>query len=280
MRNNYYFIVHEDGKVKLLDMDGNEAMNKIFLNLSSSIHKDLVIAGKDEEGWNAFSIKDNGKKLCKRSFGGWCTYIGPRGDNVYFIGTESDSTCNLYTPDGEPVCKEMNFDGMSSFYLGSFITVTKNKKENILTFDGKIVSEKWYDKIETSFIVSEYKPFFVVRDEGKESFLNVFTGKDMGMWFDKVEDFPYGDKVTKVFKDNKVNMISFEGELMLDTWYDDVKKGTYDFYLVKENGKYNIIFKGKLYLEQWADAISFDYSNVYITIGEQSYSIDIIDNLL
>jgi hypothetical protein len=186
----------------------------------------------------------------------------------------------LYTPDGEPVCKEMNFDGMSSFYLGSFITVTKNKKENILTFDGKIVSEKWYDKIETSFIVSEHNPFFVVRDEGKESFLNVFTGKDMGMWFDKVEDFPYGDKVTKVFKDNKVNMISFEGELMLDTWYDDVKKGTYDFYLVKENGKYNIIFKGKLYLEQWADAISFDYSNVYITIGEQSYSIDIIDNLL
>jgi hypothetical protein len=104
------------------------------------------------------------------------------------------------------------------------------------------------------------------------------TRKPLDKWFDKVVPFSYGDKETKVYENDKVNLLNINGEILLPEWVDDFKKGYYDFYIVMKDGKENIWCEGQYLLDEWALKIEHDYRNFYIEYeNNDSYTLNIFD---
>ena len=276
-KDDYYISVLENGRFTLLDTKLNNFLGKTFLRLGTITVREEFLTIKDEEGWNVISLKKNGKKMCKRSFENYCTILGEVEGQLYFSGSDQNGS-DVYRADGELVGEKMDYSNISSIYGDNFIYVQKNGKENILTLDGNLLCDEWYDGIERRFYMSENQPLIKIKDNGKESFFNIMTRKPLNKWFDKVMPFPYGDRNTKVYENDKVNLINVNGEILLPEWVDDFKKGTYDFYIVMKNGKENIWSEGQYLLDEWALKIECDYRNFYIEYeNNDSYTLSIFD---
>jgi hypothetical protein len=241
------------------------------------IHDEFLTV-KDNDGWNVISLKDKGKKMCKRSFEQYCTYLGEVDGQHYFSGSNKKG-CNVYTADGEPICPTMHFDSISSIYNNKWVYVISSQKENILTLNGELLSDDtWYDKIQRVFFISETNPLIKISDDGKESFFNIITRKPINKWFDKVETFPYNDNQTRIYDKGKINLLNNNGEIVFPEWVDDLKKGTYDFYIVTKDGKQNVWYNDSYLLDEWALEITCDYRNMYITYeNNDSYKLDVFN---
>jgi hypothetical protein len=277
-KDNYYISVLENGRFTLLDTKLNNFLGKTFLRLGTIIIRDEFLTVKDEEGWNVISLKKNGKKMCERSFENYCTLLGEVEGQLYFGGSDKNGS-NVYRANGELVGEMMNYTSLSSIYGEKYIYVQKNGKENILTLDGELLSnDEWYDGIEHRFYISETNSLLKIKNDGKESFFNIMTRKPLDKWFDKVVPFSYGDKETKVYENDKVNLLNINGEILLPEWVDDFRNGCYDFYIVMKDGKENIWWQGQYLLDEWALKIENDFRNFYIEYNNNdTYTLNIFD---
>ena len=138
------------------------------------------------------------------------------------------------------------FDGVDSFQNG-FAVVLLNDKKNLISTEGKLVSNQWFDGVD-----SFQNGFAIVKLNDKWNLINTEGKLVSNQWFDCASDFRDGFAV--VLLNNKWNFINTEGKLVSNQWFDGVSCFQDGFAIVKLNDKKNLInTESKLVSNQWFD---------------------------
>lgn len=145
------------------------------------------------------------------------------------------------------------------------------EKYNILHFN-KLLLDTWLDWIQHfPFFIDKFDGSVAVRWNGKENFYNLYTqrfvyDKPNKEWFDKVGTYNF--KGSLVIKDNKCNILTFDGKILCDNWFDEIICDD-KYHQVKLNGQWNFInANGKLISKTWFDSVDPFYDK-----GGQSQAI-------
>lgn len=275
-----FYVVQDNGEEMLVDEQLNDVLQKKYKKIRTSIGIEDSIRVKDNEGWNIVLLSNPSETFCKKSFKKDCHYIGEKNGIRYCIGVNGDTDAtNLYNKDGEALCKEMNFDEVTIIYNKYGIYVKKNHMMNILSFEGEILSDVWFNDMVTTYYVSEDVPFNIVTLGSKKTFFNLATRKFIEHLFDDVTEFGYYEQTT-VKNDGLYNIINTEGDIMLDKWYVSIEAISYGSFIVTdENKQKNIVKDGKYKLKEWADDIVERNCYMYITYGDNLFKKNLLDIL-
>jgi hypothetical protein len=171
----------------------------------------------------------------------------------------------------------MDFDEVSSIYSNKYIFVTKDLKSNILTIEGELLCDEWYDNIKRQYSINEMEPFIVIEKNGGKSLFNVLTRKPLNVWGDYIENFQYGENETIIGRDGKENLVNKDGNFLFSEWVDGIKKcGVFDCYIIEKHNKSNLWRNNKFLFDEWYDSIT--YNSPFICINDEHY-LDIIEIL-
>ena len=145
-------------------------------------------------------------------------------------------------------------------YCGNFknglAVVELNKKDNFITQDGKLLSNRWFD-VAYNF----HEGFAVVMLNGRWNFINQEGKLLSNQWFDECGEFNNGFAIVRL--NEKDNFITQDGRFLSDQWFglcQDFKNGLAKVIL---NGKCNYINQeGKLFSNQWFDWLGNFYDGL------------------
>lgn len=135
-------------------------------------------------------------------------------------------------------------------------------KYNVLK-GGEILSHFWYDDIVTDGSGRGYLGWDNVLEVKKCGRYNILNGEGVpisSIWFDNIIDRYRceGDVYNWVVLNDKKNLISKDGVLMLDRWvdnYTDMYWGGKKHIIVCSDGKYNVLWKTGYVFSTWLDSV-------------------------
>lgn len=268
--NSKYFRVMEDEAWYLLDENGNDVLGRGYKYVGVILDEmggSTNITIRDNDGYNVVSLKTK-KKLSPISFDGNCSiYDFNENDGYIFLGKDKDGGTNLYTSKGEKICKQMDFDNIATKMNDIYTVVTVNNKENLMSFDGKILSDIWFSHVNRKFSVDkERSPYIFVTKDNKESLFSLKTNSLAMEWFEKVSEPNYGSNVTDITEKGKKAIYKI-GEGIISEWFDNVERGYLDdFYIVTLKGKQNIFnTETKNYtLDEWYDELIMKRLDLFV----------------
>ena len=165
--------------------------------------------------------------------------------------------CNLLSADGK-ILSDTWFDNCLPFIDG-LAFVKLNDKWNVLTTDGKILSDTWFD------VFYDFKGGFArVKLNGKWNFLTK-DGKFLSdIWFDECYVFKNG--LAYVYLNGKRNFLTTDGKILSDTWFDYCGEFYEGFARVKVNNKWNFLTRdGKILSDTWFDGCD-NFENGYVRV--------------
>ena len=175
--------------------------------------------------------------------------------------------CNLLSTDGK-ILSDTWFDICLPFKDG-LAFVKLNNKWNVITTDGKILSDIWLDA------VYDFKEGFArVKLNGKWNFLTTDGKVLSATWFDDCHIFKNG--LACVYLNSKRNFLTTDGNLLSDTWFDYCGEFYEGFARVKVNNKWNFLTTGGKFLSDiWFDGcdnfengyarVELNYKNNFLT---------------
>ena len=161
-------------------------------------------------------------------------------------------------------------DGLITYGNRNFAGIKKDKKYNLITYDGKLLWDKpfeeWFDKMSQIFFMSHAW----VRIGNKQNYFTpdgkLLWDKPLEEWFDEIKML--NENVFKCVLQGKITFINGLGEFIVDGWLDYIKDFIYGYAKVGLDGKCNFINKkGKLLLDKWFDDAELFYISRLSLLG-------------
>lgn len=174
---------------------------------------------KDGRGWN-FIDRTTGRHLSGRWFNGASPFF--EGMACVTINKKS----HFINEEGTLVTSEQDgFDDANGFY-GGFAEVCKDVLWNMMRKDGSLLLDKWYQKVENHFGISNVCS--VMNEEGRWAFVNR-GGNIVSDWFDDIDSgngWIFANR-----EDGLANVVDADGNIVCEQWFD---YDEYEVYSVSE----------------------------------------------
>lgn len=153
---------------------------------------------------------------------------------------------NIINSEGNLLLPGNGVDYIGGFDKSGYAIIRNNVKFNLLSTNGNLISNKWFDEIKNL-----KNGVANVSIDGKWNLINTEGKFLLDAWFDYCGDIHDGFVSVRI-DDKGWNFTNEEGKLISDNWFDMVGYFDNGFCTVMKNGKYNIIdTNGKLILDMW-----------------------------
>lgn len=280
MKDKTYYVCRHtyNDYYALLDSKGNNILKDCQLQEITRVSEDGCIVFKnDNDQYNALNISNTKKILSKKYFKFPPTLI-VRNNKYYFIGVPIDkeiNKVNCYTSEGVALF-EIDVDSVVLVVKEEFLFFVKNNdKYNIISNDGKLMLDEWYDDIEHHSFIRNNDTVRIKQGDKMNYFSLEMKRILSPKWFDDGEKFYGGDNaVVKIGE--KSNLLTKYGELILPKWFTSVEEKFGCVVCYEESEGYYIYttYKRQMYNDKPFYSVKFD--GIYLCIKENEDSEEIV----
>ena len=307
---NKYFIDYDyiDSECKkTMYVKGNLGCNVLNLRTKTLIYENWF----DEiecEGDNCARVILNGYENVINANGMlvWDKPIDEWFENVWLGGAEQGvfevmkrNKYNYITSKGELLWKkpwDEWFDMVCEFRNGCGVVVL-NHKQNLINTKGKLIFKEWMDNIgDTSFYhYNDNNTELIYEKEGKHNVLTddckLLWKKPWDEWFDACDASHATKRCFYVCRDKKFNILTFNGELICEFWFDKLEKidnSPNEVAKVYINGKCNFVktdftFVWQYPVQEWFNEMFADMSEtqeggVYMAVDKEKKHVYYVKN--
>jgi hypothetical protein len=180
------------------------------------------------------------------------------------------------------VFEEHKFDAIGEFDY-NFACVKKGTQWNLITIDGNLLSDEWFDDV---FKYEGNSMLMQVTDNGKVNLLDLADGELLlSEWVDEIRYDEDIDFLGIAKKDNKYNLLNDIGEFVLPMFVDEYETSTIftgSEYLIpiKLNGKWNFCgqynkkLQSSIWFDDWAQPYNHyvDY-DMTVEVNGETYKV-------
>ena len=209
----------------------------------------------------------------------WFKYIYDSFEEGFIVVQDNDFNYNLLSKNGK-LLSETWFDECNNFVNGYALVLKEGLGVNFINKKGNYLSETWFDDatdMDTDYMDSNIA--WVMKDEG----CNFITTKGtflFNRWYDYVDRF-YDRDYTTVRQDGKYNILLKYGQLLSKTWFDSINIPIYNSNLahVRIDNEYNILNlnDGQLLSAQWFDNIQCIFTLPELNLVRLNDKLNVID---